>query len=224
MGVAAPRFLLFSDSRASSEPGRWRFVLRGVEGTVRLVVDDVEPDTRGERLELLTVIRGLEALDQPSQVTLMTSSTYVREGIQHGLSEWRRNDWRWEFFGQMVPIKNYDLWRRLGRVLDIHHVECRTWRVDPPHRPVSAPVGRRNQGAPGRGFSAAEAAVSATAPSVTTLAAPVSTPTASHSVPVARGPRHHWHRVADAWRRIGRPLQRWTRRLAAAMVFGPRFR
>lgn len=68
-------------SAKPDRPGLWRFVLRGDDGSAMLVAEDVEPDIQGERLELLSVVRGLEALEQPSRVTLMTPSVYVREGI-----------------------------------------------------------------------------------------------------------------------------------------------
>jgi hypothetical protein len=32
-----------------------------------------------------------------------------------------------------VPIKNRDLWQRVDRALEFHHVECRTWRIDRAH-------------------------------------------------------------------------------------------
>ena len=134
--VSAPHYLLFSQL-ADAEPGGWRFVLRCSDGSQRLEAHDVEPGLHGERLELLTVVRGLEALEQPSRVTLVTASTYVREGIRHGLSEWRGNGWRWERFGQMVPVKNLDLWQRVDRALQYHEVDCRTCRFDPPHQGVS---------------------------------------------------------------------------------------
>jgi len=105
---------------------------------MRIVADDVDPDARGDRLELLTVVRGLEALEQPSRVTLWTPSTYVREGIRHGLREWRENGWLWEYFGRMVPVKNDDLWRRLDRAMEFHQVDCRTWRIDAAHNPKVA--------------------------------------------------------------------------------------
>ena len=135
MNVPAPHYLLFSESSQTPEPGRWRFVLRSSDGAQRVVADDVEPDVRGERLELLTVVRGLEALDQPSRVTVVTSSSHIREGIRFGLAEWRRNGWRWEAFGQMIPVKNGDLWQRMDRALRFHQVECRHWRIDAAHRP-----------------------------------------------------------------------------------------
>lgn len=99
------------------------------------MADDIDPVARGDRLELLTVVRGLEALEQPSRVTLWTPSTYVREGIRHGLREWRENGWLWEYFGRMVPVKNDDLWKRLDRAMEFHQVDCRTWRIDPSHTP-----------------------------------------------------------------------------------------
>ena len=63
-----------------------------------------------------------------------------REGVRYGLPEWRDNDWRWDLFGEMVPVKNRDLWQRIDRAMEIHQVECRTWRVDWPHASVPGPV------------------------------------------------------------------------------------
>jgi len=109
---------------AETKPGNWRFSIENAEH-VELEVNDFEPFTQGERLELLTVVRGLEALEQPSRVTLLTSSSYVKRGIMYGLEDWRASGWRWESHGKMVPVKNSDLWRRLDRALQLHQVECR---------------------------------------------------------------------------------------------------
>lgn len=133
MKAAAPHYLLFSESCRRREQGRWRFVLQSVDGSQQFEAGDDEPDVRGERLELLAVVRGLEALDQPSRVTLVTPSRYVNRGLTYGLEEWRSNDWRWEHDGFMVPVKNRDLWQRVDRALSFHKLECRTWRFDLPH-------------------------------------------------------------------------------------------
>ena len=140
MNVSTPHYLLFSEASRTSGSGRWRFVVRRANGSKQFEVADFEPSARGERLDLLTVVRGLEALDQPSRVTLVGCSPYVWQGMQYGLSEWRDNGWRWEFFGQMVPVKNSDLWQRLDRALRFHRVDCgRQWRFDSSHRGVSSP-------------------------------------------------------------------------------------
>jgi len=137
-----PHYLLFSESQsATGQPnrsiGRWRFVLEAVDGSTKLEVGDKEPEVVGERLELLAVVRGLEALDQPSRVTLVTASRYVSRGLRHGIQQWRDNDWQWERFGRMAPIKNRDLWKRVDQALNFHQVECKTWRFDIPFEALS---------------------------------------------------------------------------------------
>lgn len=133
MSLAAPHFLLFSESCRERAQGQWRFVLQSIDGSQQLEAADDEPGVQGERLELLAVVRGLEALEQPSRVTLVTPSAYVNRGLMYGLTEWRCNDWQWEHFGEMVPVKNRDLWQRVDRAMSFHKLDCRTWRFDLPH-------------------------------------------------------------------------------------------
>lgn len=140
MSVPTPHFLLFSESRCpprdhddpEHDAGQWRFVLESIDGREKLEAADDEPDAQGDRLELLAVVRGLEALDQPSRVTLITQSRYVSRGIRSGLAEWRAADWQWERFGEMTPVKHDDLWRRIDQALKYHQVECRTWKFESP--------------------------------------------------------------------------------------------
>lgn len=133
----APHYLLFTEAKdaAGSKPsgGRWRFVLEQIGTTNRLEEFHDEPGTRGERLQLLAVVRGIEALEQPSTITLITSSKYVGRGIRRGLTQWRQSDWQWERFGQMALIKNHDLWKRIDQGMKIHQLNCRVWQFDPPH-------------------------------------------------------------------------------------------
>ena len=68
---------------------RWKFVLQSVGGDEQLSAADAEPNIRRSRLELLAVVRGLEALDRPSRVTLLTGSRYVSRGIRRQLNQWR---------------------------------------------------------------------------------------------------------------------------------------
>lgn len=41
----------------------WHFVLESVDGDMKLEATDEEPEVDPERLELLAVVRGLEALE-----------------------------------------------------------------------------------------------------------------------------------------------------------------
>jgi ribonuclease HI len=133
MDFTTPHFLLFSHIDRAQGSGQWRFMLRKKDGTQCFEANDAEPDLPRERLDLLTVVRALESLDQPSRVTLVQCSDYVWKGVRYGLPEWRTNGWRWEFFGQMVPVKNWDLWQRLDQAMKFHDVECQRRRFDQPH-------------------------------------------------------------------------------------------
>jgi ribonuclease HI len=142
MKIPAPHFLLHSEAREKNRQGQWRFVLQAADGSAKFEAADLEPGVTGERLELLAVVRGLEALDQPSRVTLFTPSRYVRGGIAYGLDDWRANDWTWERFGQTVPVKNRDLWKRFDHATRLHEVELRGWRFDAAHAQLRGSLGR----------------------------------------------------------------------------------
>jgi ribonuclease HI len=144
MTVPQPHFLLFSEATLDRpQGGTWRFVLEQVGSAQALSACDCEAAECSDRLELLAVVRGLEALDQPASVTLVTKSRYVSRGLKRGLADWRANGWQWERFGRVVPVRDHDLWRRVDRALQFHQVECRLWQFE--ERPQTS--GLRLQGA-----------------------------------------------------------------------------
>jgi ribonuclease HI len=154
---AAVHYLLFSEARVEVRQGIWRFVLAQVGTSDSLSATDVEPIACRERLELLAVVRGLEAIDQPARVTLVTGSRYVSRGLKRGLADWRAADWQWERFGQLVAVRDHDLWRRVDRALQFHRLDCRLWHLDGQTTtdPVAAPAERM---APTTGQRLAQAA------------------------------------------------------------------
>jgi ribonuclease HI len=152
-------YLLFSevtgspDSLAGCFRGQWRFVLEAMSGGRRVIAQDAEPGIKESRLELLAVVRGLEALDGPAHVTLITRSQYVSRGLRGGIAEWRQNNWHWERFGQWVPIRDDDLWQRVDRAMDFHHVDCRIWNFTDKMPHDFADTGQHmNRGSHGQGL------------------------------------------------------------------------
>ena len=132
--VSQPQFLLFCDTHTPHHPsplelgethGRWHFVLDRLDQPQRLEATDCEPAIHPDRLALLSVVRGLEALDEPSQVNLVTTSRYVSRGLKYGLASWRASHYRWEHFGVQRPVRNADLWQRVDRAMNYHGVSCR---------------------------------------------------------------------------------------------------
>ena len=118
MQATSDHFLLYTEAtRSEDSTPRWKFVLQSVGGDEQLSADDSELNSRTSRLELLAVVRGLEAIDRPARVTLLTGSRYVSRGIRRQLSQWREDNWQWERFGELVPIRDHDLWQRVDRAL-----------------------------------------------------------------------------------------------------------
>lgn len=140
LNQTAPHFLLLTQAhsnRANTDPsqsrclgGTWRFLIERMGTSKRIEVTEKEPGVWGERLQLLAVVRGLEALEQPSRVTLITPSRYVCNGIRHNIGVWRENDWQWEKFGEMISIKNLDLWQRIDHAMHYHTIDCRAWEFN----------------------------------------------------------------------------------------------
>lgn len=148
MNTMVPYYHLYTECRIVEQDswergdrltGRWRFTLEAVRGESRLEASGEEDESEADRLSLLAVVRGLEALDRPARVILFTRSKYVSRGLRFGLAEWRETDWCWERFGEMVPVANADLWQRVDRALRYHDVECRIWRLDQARPSVPAP-------------------------------------------------------------------------------------
>lgn len=125
---ARPEYLLFTEAlRHPSGRYLWRFVLLQPGSDQAVTASELADEPSASRSELLGLVRGLEAIDQPSDVKLFTSSRYLRRGLVRGLQQWRRQQWHWERFGRRVPIRDSDLWQRVDHALDFHHVDCRAW-------------------------------------------------------------------------------------------------
>lgn len=147
MATCKPHYLLFCDgcllpsgALHTEARGRWRFVLEDIVTGTKAEASDCEPSDHLDRVSLLAVTRGLEALEQPSRVTLITTSRYVARGLQYGLVEWRENDYCWEHFGAIQPIRNADLWRRVDVALKFHEVQCRWMSQESPLRDEAVAV------------------------------------------------------------------------------------
>ena len=109
--------MLATDGACSGNPGPggWGALLR-YRGTER-ELSGAEPRTTNNRMELMAVIVGLEALKQPCRVHIVTDSQYVMKGITEWLAGWKRNGWKTSRKG---AVKNVDLWQRLDAALAPH--------------------------------------------------------------------------------------------------------
>lgn len=79
--------------------------------------------TTNNRMELMAVIVGLEALKEPCQVTLHSDSQYIVNAVtSRAAFRWRAHGWTTNP-GRTKPAKNHDLWERLLAAYERHEVE-----------------------------------------------------------------------------------------------------
>ena len=77
--------------------------------------------TTNNRMEVLAVIKGLEALKEKCAVNLYSDSKYVVDAINKGWArKWKANSWR---KADKSRALNVDLWDRLIKLLDFHEVK-----------------------------------------------------------------------------------------------------
>jgi len=120
------RLFAYTDGACSGNPGPggWGVLLRAMEGD-RIVKEKClsggEADTTNNRMELMAAISALEALSQPSALTIVTDSAYVKGGVTGWIHGWKKNGWK---TAARKPVKNVDLWQRLDTAQAPHRV---TW-------------------------------------------------------------------------------------------------
>ena len=79
--------------------------------------------TTNNRMEILAVIVGLEALLEPCSVTVYSDSRYVVDAVEKGWArKWKANGW---MRNKRERAVNPDLWDRLLTTLGEHRVELR---------------------------------------------------------------------------------------------------
>ncbi len=110
---------IYTDGACSGNPGPggWSVV-------VLVERDDGEPtnhelfggdrETTNNRMELTAVIKALEVLPSGSAATVVTDSTYVKNGATGWVARWKRNGWK---TANRKPVKNRDLWTLLDTLL-----------------------------------------------------------------------------------------------------------
>ena len=111
---------IFTDGACKGNPGigGWGALMQ-YNGQTRELYGGVKLTTNN-RMELLAVIRALEALTRPCKIHLHTDSTYVQKGISEWIHSWKKQNWR---TSNKKEVKNNDLWKQLDQLAQQHQIE-----------------------------------------------------------------------------------------------------
>ena len=120
--TALPHVELFTDGACSGNPGPggWAFILRHPGTGTEKEDSGGEASTTNNRMELLSVIRGLQSLDRPCRVDLYSDSQYVIKGLREWVEGWKKKGWK---RGRNEPVMNVELWKELDELRNGHQMK-----------------------------------------------------------------------------------------------------
>lgn len=114
---------IYTDGACSGNPGAGGYGVVLLYGTARKELSGGFRRTTNNRMEVLAVIKGLEALKEPCHVFLYSDSKYVVDAIEKGwVVKWKQNGW---MRNKKERALNVDLWERLLVLLEQHRVTFR---------------------------------------------------------------------------------------------------
>ncbi|MDG1946840.1 MAG: ribonuclease HI [Amylibacter sp.] len=119
-----PELYAYTDGACSGNPGPggWGVLMVAKEGSSVIKTRDLSGgtvETTNNQMELTAAIMALEALEKPSKITIVTDSSYVKDGITKWIFAWKRNGWK---TAAKKSVKNKELWKRLENATQIHDV------------------------------------------------------------------------------------------------------
>ena len=117
---------IYTDGAARGNPdgpGGYGTVLEFIDSKGQLHTKELScgyKKTTNNRMELMAVIAGLEALNRPCEIELYSDSKYVVDAFnQHWIDGWLKKGWK---RGKNEPVKNVDLWKRLLKAKEPHQI------------------------------------------------------------------------------------------------------
>ena len=117
---------LYSDGSARGNPdgpGGYGTILQYTDASGKLYEREYSEGfvkTTNNRMELMGVITGLEALRMPCEVDVYTDSQYIVKAFnEHWIESWIGRGWK---TASKEPVKNRELWERLLAAMQPHIV------------------------------------------------------------------------------------------------------
>ena len=117
---------IYTDGACSGNPGKGGYgtILRATDDSGKVHEKELTAGyktTTNNRMELMAVIVGLEALKKPCEVEITSDSKYVVDAFnQNWIDGWIKKGWK---SANKQPVKNKDLWERLLKAKEPHNVK-----------------------------------------------------------------------------------------------------
>jgi len=105
---------MYTDGSCLGNPGKggWGAIALDNDEQILFELSGGEPKSTNNIMELTAVIKGLEQIQTlgVNNVTVITDSKYVSQGITSWMGQWIKKDWK---RSDGKPVKNKELWIQL---------------------------------------------------------------------------------------------------------------
>jgi ribonuclease HI len=111
---------IYIDGACSNNPGigGWGVVILENDNDP-IFLKGGENETTNNRMELTATIKALQHFKSSEELTLVTDSKYVKDGIQSWIANWKKNGWKTT---SKKPVKNKELWLELDSEIAKHNI------------------------------------------------------------------------------------------------------
>ena len=103
---------IYTDGSCIGNPGKGGWAAIILDNNKQKIISGSEPYTTNNRMELIAVIKALKNVKK-KEITLITDSQYVKNGIEVWILKWKKNGW---MTAEKKPVKNKDLWLMLEKL------------------------------------------------------------------------------------------------------------
>ncbi len=100
-------------------PGGWGALLQ--YNQYKKEINGFSLETTNNIMELTAVIKALSIIKKTSDITIITDSNYVKDGITKWIDNWKNKGWK---TANKKPVKNKELWEKLDSLRNNHNI---TW-------------------------------------------------------------------------------------------------
>ena len=98
-------------------PGGWGALLKYNEHEKE--INGFSLETTNNIMELTAVIEALSIIKKKSEITIITDSNYVKDGITKWIDNWKKKGWK---TANKKPVKNKNLWEKLDNLTNNHNI------------------------------------------------------------------------------------------------------
>lgn len=111
---------IYTDGACSGNPGPGGWGVLVKRGDTEESLCGGEPATTNNRMEMQAAIEALKQVPEGGRATVITDSTYVKNGITQWVAGWKRKGWK---TADKKPVKNQDLWQELDALQADRHID-----------------------------------------------------------------------------------------------------